>query len=109
MTEEELKKANFIDGEIQKRFYDNGEKFTVEDVEYVYDVAFTEGRKETFSEAVIKNLKENTSVMTAIIMGKLSEKCERLEKQIEKINAIVWKSNHRFSDFEEIKNILMEG
>lgn len=44
-----------------------------------------EERKEAFSEATIKNLKENTSVINAVVMGKLSEKCERLEAQNEKL------------------------
>ena len=55
--------------------------YSEEKLKQAFKDGLAEGRKETFSEAVIKNLKENTSVMTAVIMGKLSEKCERLEKE----------------------------
>lgn len=32
----------------------------------------------------------------------------KLKSQLEKINDIVWKSNHKFSDFEEIKEIIIK-
>lgn len=46
MTEVEARKSNFIDSEMQDRYYRNGEKFTVEDVEYAYDSGVKDGRKE---------------------------------------------------------------
>lgn len=46
-----------------------------------YKDGLAEGKNETFSEEVIKNLKENTSVINSVIMGKLSEKCDLLEKE----------------------------
>lgn len=48
---------------------------------------FAEGKKETFSEEVIKNLKENTSVINSVIINKLSEKCEQLEKENAELKA----------------------
>lgn len=46
MTEAEVKKTNFIDSEMQARYYRNGGKFTVEDVEYAYDSGVKDGRNE---------------------------------------------------------------
>lgn len=37
MTEAEARKANFIDGEMQDKYYANNERFTPEDISLAYD------------------------------------------------------------------------
>lgn len=76
MTDEEIEKASFIDGEMQKRFYINGEKFTIEDVEYVYDVAFEEGR--------ISTIEKYSQVDRATIISEetLEEENKKLKERI---------------------------
>lgn len=38
----------------------------------------------------------------------LTNKVTELTEKLEKINAIVWKTEHKFQDFEKIKAIIME-
>lgn len=63
-------------------------------------LGLAEGRKEAFPEAVIKNLKENTSVINTVIMGKLSEKCEQLAKENNSIKQILINLVTAFNNYE---------
>ncbi len=46
MTDREVCKANFIDGEMQSRYFSNGGKFMLVDVENAYDQGLQDGRRE---------------------------------------------------------------
>lgn len=53
----------------------------------------------------MENLTLNTN---ETLIVNLTNKVTELTEKLEKINAIVWKTEHKFMDFEKIKAIIKE-